>query len=235
MEKQNMSFLAMNFILLFAVIGFILVVFKLSRFAFVFELMLLLVFIFILSFAMFSVYHNKKWGWTILGATLTLLLLDAFFIALLTGAFETSHIATIAFSVIGLLVVLLNLRSAKESDEPVIEDRYEKTEDYYPIDKKEPEKQPEKLKEELKQEIKEEIKKELEEEKAPEKAEVKKAEIRITAKKTAMPKFVASAETKKFHASKCGWAKIMKRKNKVFFNSKKRAQKAGFKAHDCVK
>src|SRR3989344_1374665 len=235
MEKPGMSFLAMNFILLFAVIGFIIVVFKLGGFAFVFELMLLLVFIFLLAFAMFSVYHNKKWGWTILGAALTLLLLDAFFIALLTGEFGTSHIATIVFSVIGLLVVLLNLRRDKESDEPAVEDRHEHTEDYYPIDKKEHEKQPEKSKEELKQEIKEEIKKEMEEGKAPEKAEVKKAEIRINPRKTAMPKFIASAETKKFHTAKCGWAKIMKRKNKVFFNSKKRAQKAGFKAHECVK
>ena len=38
MEKPGMSFLAMNFILLFAVIGFIIVVFKLGGFAFVFEL-----------------------------------------------------------------------------------------------------------------------------------------------------------------------------------------------------
>ncbi|MBS3113839.1 hypothetical protein J4448_01935 [Candidatus Woesearchaeota archaeon] len=230
MEKLGISFFAMNFILLFVIIGFILIVFDLYRFAFVFELMILLVFIFLLAFAMFVIYHNEKLGWTILGAALILLLLDTFFIILLAGAFETAHITTIFFSVIGLLVILLNLRTAK-SYESETEDEHKKAKNYYPyIDKMEPEEP----KQELNQEIKEEIKKESEDEKASEKTEIKKAEIKIKSKKTSMPKFVASAETKKFHTVKCGWARLMKRKNKVFFNSIRRAQAAGFKAHECI-
>ena len=87
MEKPSLSFFAMNFILLFVLISFTLIVFDLHRLAFVFELGVLLIFIFLFAFSLFAIYHNKKWGWTILGATLTLLLIDAFFIFLLTRTF----------------------------------------------------------------------------------------------------------------------------------------------------
>lgn len=230
MEKPGISFFAMNLVLLFAIAGFIIIVFGLAGFVFVFELMLLLVSIFLIAFAMFTIYRSERRGWTVLGATLILVLLDTFFIILFSGKFGTPHITTIFFSVIGLLVILLNLKSHK--DDKIDAEDYEAPKDYYQYAGKA---EPKESKQELKQEIKEEIKKEMEEEKAPEKAEARKAEIKVVAKKTAMPRFIASAETKKFHTSKCGWAKIMKRKNKVFFNSKKRAQKAGFKAHECVK
>ena len=234
MERPGLSFVAMNLVLLFAVVGFIIIIFDLSGFVFVFELMLLLIFIFLSAFAMFTIYNNEKRGWTMLGATLVLLLLDTFFIILLTGLFGTAHITSIVFSFIGLLIVFINLRIAKD-DESGIED-YEAPKDYYPpVEKAEPKEPSHELKQEIKEEIKEELKKEMEEEKAPEKVEAKKAEVRLKPRKTAMPKFVGSTETKKFHAAKCGWAKLMKRKNKVFFNSSKRAQKAGFKAHECVK
>ena len=137
MEKLNIRFLAMIFILLFAVIGFILVVFDLHRFMFVFELMLLLAFILILAFAMFAVYNGRKWGWTMLAAALMLLLVDLFFIFLVTGLFETPHLTALFFSAIGIIVSLLNLRPLKSYR--ISGEEYERTKDYYPyIDKMEP-------------------------------------------------------------------------------------------------
>ena len=137
MERSSLSFLAMIFILLFGLIGFILVVFDLHRFAYVFELMLLLIFIFIFAFAMFAAYNGRKWGWTMLAAALMLLLVNLFFIFLLTGIFETSHLTTLFFSVIGIIVALLNLRPSKNYG--AREGEYGKTKDYYPyIDKMEP-------------------------------------------------------------------------------------------------
>ena len=137
MEKLNIRFLAMIFILLFAVIGFILVVFDLHRFMFVFELMLLLAFILILAFAMFAVYNGRKWGWTMLAAALMLLLVDLFFIFLVTGLFETPHLTALFFSAIGIIVSLLNLRPLKSYR--ISGEEYEKTKDYYPyLDKMEP-------------------------------------------------------------------------------------------------
>lgn len=136
MERlDNISFLAMIFILLFAVIGFILVVFDLHRFAFVFELMLLLVFILILTFAMIAVYNNKKWGWTIIAAALVLLLVNLFFIFILTGAFDTPHLTALFFSLAGLAVALVSLKTSGNYETG----EHEKTKDYYPfIDKMEP-------------------------------------------------------------------------------------------------
>lgn len=136
MEKLNISFFAMNFILLFAAIGFILAAFELHRLAFVFELMVLLVFLFISIFAMFVIYHNKKWGWTILGAALILLMINLFFIFLFTGIFETAHFTTLFFSVIGLAIALLNLRGAQEYE--ASEEEHGKAKDYSYIDKMEP-------------------------------------------------------------------------------------------------
>jgi hypothetical protein len=92
----------------------------------------------LITFAMFVIYHNKKWGWTILGATLILLLFNTFFIVLLTGTFDTPHLTIAVFSVVGLLITLFNLR---ESAQPEIEaEDSTKAMDYYPyIDKMEPE------------------------------------------------------------------------------------------------
>lgn len=136
-ERPNLSFLVMGFILLFSIIAFILVVFDLHRFMFVFELMLLLAFTFIITFGMFAVYHRRKWGWTILVAALILLLVNLFFIFLLTGIFETAHLTILFFSVIGIIVALLNLGPARNYR--ISEEEHEKTKDYYPyIDKMEP-------------------------------------------------------------------------------------------------
>jgi|TARA_B100002003_G_C13956629_1_gene463567 hypothetical protein len=55
-------------------------------------------------------------------------------------------------------------------------------------------------------------------------------------KKTFKPgKFIASKSGAKFHAPKCDWAKRVKKKNAVWFDSKEEAKKAGYKADSCVK
>ena len=94
-----------------------------------------------LTFAMFVIYHNKKWGWTLLGATLIILLLNTLFISLLSRTFETSHITTIFFSVVGLVLTLLNLKKPmQEPSDTKIEEQLDKAKNYYPfIDKMEPE------------------------------------------------------------------------------------------------
>ena len=141
MRNIGTSFFAMNFILAFAVIGFILIVFDLHRFAFASELVLLLAFMFLLAFAMFLVYHGKKKGWTLLGLALVLLLLDVSFIFMLTGTFGTAHLTTIFFSIIGLAVALLNHRETGQEHEASEIERHEK--DYYPyIDKMESKEEP---------------------------------------------------------------------------------------------
>ena len=129
----------MNFILLFVVISFIFVVFDLHRFAFVLELLASIIFIFLLVFGMFIIYHNGPFGWTILGATLILLLVDTFFIFFLTKKFETPYMTIIFFSIIGLIVTLLNFREGSQKSAESILEEQEKVRDYYPyIDKMEP-------------------------------------------------------------------------------------------------
>ena len=55
-------------------------------------------------------------------------------------------------------------------------------------------------------------------------------------KKTFKPgKYIASKTGAKFHAPKCDWAKRVKKKNAVWFNSKEEAKRAGYKADSCVK
>ena len=136
MEKPDISFLAMNLVLLFVAVGFTLVVFDLHRFAFVFELMLLLIFFLIFAFAMLAVHSNKKFGWTMLAAALALLMLNLLFIFLLTGVFETAHLTTLFFSLAGMAVALLSLRAFRSYDGS---EEHEKVKDYYPyIDKMEP-------------------------------------------------------------------------------------------------
>ncbi len=77
--------------------------------------------------------------------------------------------------------------------------------------------------------------------------EVRKAEIKVKkvhaekadnkqVKKTFIPgKFIASITGVKYHAPKCDWAKKIKKKNVVWFNSKEEAKKAGYKKDTCVK
>lgn len=204
MEKPSISFFAMSLILLFAVISFILIVFDLHRFVFVLELMLLLVFIFLFAFAMFAIAYNKKWGWTMLGATLILLMLNTFFIFLITKTFETPHITTITFSIAGLALALLSLRGAQKPHDAG--GQYERGGDYYPyIDKMEPEVQNYGVNEEPKIE-----------------------------KTFTPGKFLASRKANKFHVAKCDWAKRISKSNQIWFNSEEEAKAQGFEADKCI-
>jgi len=135
--RLNISFFAINLILLFAVISFILVVFDLHRFAFVLELGMLLVLLFFLAFAVFAMYNNKKWGWTLTGAVLLVLLLNTFFVYMLTKTFDTAYATATVFSIAGLALAVFSLRG---SGLRAIRIEGEKPQDYYPyIDKMEPE------------------------------------------------------------------------------------------------
>lgn len=222
MEKSSASFLAMNFILLFSAIAFILIVFELRGIAFVFELGILLIFMILLASSMFVVHHNKKWGWTVLGATLVLLLLNIFFIFVFTGAFGTAHTVAAFLSVVGLIIALLNMRGSAQEYYGG-EEESGKAKEYYPyIDKMEPK---EEAKAEIKQELKEEIKEELKEEQEKE-AHVSKA--------FTPGKFVASKKANKFHSPKCDWAKRIGKANRIWFNSEQEAKSQGFEADGCV-
>ena len=48
-------------------------------------------------------------------------------------------------------------------------------------------------------------------------------------------KFIASKTASNYHTPKCDWAKKIKKKNIVWFNSKEEAKKKGYKKHSCVK
>ena len=132
MEKPGISFFAMDAILLFAVIGFIFTVFDLHGLAFIFELGLLLVFMFFLAFAMFFVYHNKSGSWGIISAVLVLMLFDVFVIFLLTRKFGIAYISTLVFAIAGLVVALLNIISAPKKETEEAEIQYDKAKYYYP-------------------------------------------------------------------------------------------------------
>lgn len=223
MEKSSASFLAMNFILLFSVIAFILIVFELQGISFVFELGILLIFMFLLVFSIFVVYNNKKWGWTVLGATLVLLLLNIFFIFVFTGTFETAHTVATFLSIVGLIIALLNMRETTQGYYGSEIGESDKVKEYYPyIDKMEPK---EETKAEIKQELKKEIREELKEE--------QKKESHL-AKAFTPGKFVASKKANKFHSPKCDWAKRIDKANQIWFNSEQEAKSQGFEADRCV-
>ncbi len=204
MGKTSISFFAMNFILLFLVISFILIVFDLHRFTFVFELMFMLVSIFLFSLAIFIIYHGKKFGWTILGGTLILALVNLLLVVLVTRKFETEHITALVFSFIGILITLLNFRG---SGRRTFETQHEagKIKDYYPfIDKMEP---------------------------MEEKIEEKNAHIK---KAFTPGKYIASKKAHKFHSPKCDWALKISEENQLWFDSREDAVAQGFEADKCA-
>jgi len=250
MEKQNISFFVMCIALLFVGISFIFAVFELSGYAFAFELGILLIFIFFIAFAMVAAYHDKSWGWAVTGVILILILLDSILVSFLAKRFENTHLIAILFSIIGFVTAIINIRTSNKDDDS----SNSKAEEYYPqaekiepvekIEPEEPKKETETIIEALQEVKAEEEKPEIEVVEIPEiKKEIKikpKKAIRTVKTKRAktkriLAKFVASAETKRFHTAKCGWARIMKRKNRIYFNSRRKAERAGFKAHECVK
>jgi predicted membrane protein len=138
MEKLNTSFIVMNFILLFALIGFIFVIFDLRGVAFVFELGILFTFLILLTFGMFFLYHEKLGSWGIIGSVLLLLLFDVFIVFLYTRNFSLAYIVTILASLAGLIIAVGNvvMSAPKENNQAVT---HEKSKYYYPfIDKMEP-------------------------------------------------------------------------------------------------
>ena len=127
MEKQGISFVAMNIVLFFVLIGFIFIVFGLSGFVFAFEFGVLIVLAFLLLFSMSLIYKNEVSGWIIIGALLIVLLLNIFFVSIVSVTFSSANIITIFFSIIGLAVVLANVlgdRKHTESEIAHVEQNY---------------------------------------------------------------------------------------------------------------
>jgi len=114
MERPSLSFFAMVFILLFALIGFIFVVFDLRGLTFIFELGVLLTFMFLLTFAMFFVFSNKRGSWGIIAIVLLLLLFNVFVIFLLTKKFTLAYVTSTLFALVGMVVAALNYSRKRE-------------------------------------------------------------------------------------------------------------------------
>ena len=204
--ERPVSFFAMLFILLIVALGFILVVFDLRGLIFVFELGLLLSFMFILTFAMFFVFHNKSTSWAIVGAVLILLLFNVFIISLLTRTFGFAYMTTSLFAVIGLIIALVNLILIPRNEVEAVAD--EKVY-YYPYMPK-----VEAL----------EIKK----------AEAKVETQMMAPQPVTLPgKFLASQKSSKYHIAKCIWANNIKQENRLWFNTREEAESKGLTAHAC--
>ena len=48
-------------------------------------------------------------------------------------------------------------------------------------------------------------------------------------------KFVGSKNSNKYHAPKCDWAKRIKKKQRIWFNSEAEARRKGYSKHSCLK
>ena len=201
--ERPISFFVMLFILLFAGLGFIFVVCDLYGFSFIFELGLLLAFMFVLAFAMFLIYQDKQKSWGIIAAVMLLLLFDVFIIFLITRKFTLAYATATIFAIAGLIVALLNaIMLQKERKEVVEEPQYGKSKYYYPFIEKE--------------EVKQEIKKE-----------------QNVVSTFTQGKFVASKSGSKFHLPKCVWANNINKVNQVWFDSKADAEIKGYSEHKC--
>lgn len=132
--KNTGSYFAMLFILLFAFIGFIFVVFELDGLAFAFELVLLLAFMFFLAAGMFLAYSGKSAGFGIAAVALALILLDVSAVFLITGNFGLEYITTIIFSLAGFMVALIAILTSPA--EPADETHYDKKQYYYSLSEK---------------------------------------------------------------------------------------------------
>ena len=229
MANPRLSYFAMIFILLLTIVSFIFVVFDLSGVGFVFELALLLAFMFLLSFAVFLLYYHRKGSWGIIGSVLIVLIFDTLMIALFMRKFSTSYALATLFAVIGLIIVLYSYLTAPKTQEPeYVEKQYDKSKYYYPfVDKKE--NLDEAAKEEVKQELKPEIKREVKEELKAEQVQAGNVSRSFTP-----GKFVASKKANKFHSPKCDWAQRISKDNQVWFNSKEEAKAKGFEPDRCV-
>ncbi|MBI2656053.1 hypothetical protein HYX06_06540 [Candidatus Woesearchaeota archaeon] len=132
--RSPVSYFAMLFILLFAAIGFIFIVFELDGIAFAFELVLLLVFMFFLAAGMFLDYSGKSAGFGIIAIALALLLLDVSAVFLITGSFGLKYITTIIFSLAGFVLSLITILTYPT--EPTDEIHYDKKQYYYSLSEK---------------------------------------------------------------------------------------------------
>ena len=213
MGKPGLSFFAMLFILLFAVIGFILVVFSLEGAFFVFQLAVLLCFMFFLAFGMFSVYSGNNSGWSIMGVVLLLALMDVSLIVFSTKQFGSYEAFAFAFAFIGMIVALAgSLPARREKEES---NHYDKQQYYYPNSEA-----MDQLIEESEEGAKEEAGQEAE------------MESKISATYTP-GKFIASNKGNKFNMPKCTWAANIKKENQVWFDSEKEAVSNGYRKHNC--
>lgn len=229
MERPSISFFVMLFVLLIAVIGFIFVVFDLRSIFFVFQLAILLSFMFFLAFGMFLAYSDKSASWGIIAAVLVLMIFDTFIIMLYTRRFSASYAFTFLFALVGLVIALVKVVSERKPRELKSTGTYDKPQYYYPYSEKS------EAREDLKAEAKQEAKKELKDEVKQEvKSELKREQTMASVSAIYTPgKFIGSDKGNKFHLPKCVWAANIKKENQVWFGSEEDAILRGYKKHNC--
>ena len=236
MERQT-NFVALDVVLLVAVVAFIVGIFDLSGWIFFVELFIACVCIFAFVIGMLAAHGNLRHGWAVTGATSLLVLANSFFLMFIQP--QVSLVVAMIFSLAAIFICFASVGTAQEVVHIVEYDSRE----YYPSSKKptqisdgvRKEEIKQELREEMKEEIKEGVKEGLKEELMAEKMKLKQENEEAHFDKLFSPgKYVASRKANKFHAPKCDWAGRIKKENEIWFSSKEDAKQQGFEADECV-
>jgi hypothetical protein len=207
-ERYRGRFVAMTVIMFVLFLSLISIVFGLTGRLFVFELLLLLLFLLLGIAFTAGTYYGGDWIWKALLVFFGANLINLSFLYFVKISFG-NVILPITVGVVGFLVALVKKGSEKEDLEEI--------EDI----KTEPEAREGKPSGPQESLI-------LEEKKEEKKIE----DIKVN---FSPGKYIASETGKKYHIPKCDWAKKINKKRIIWFDDKKEAKKKGYLPCKCVK
>jgi len=125
MGESKLSFFITDIILLIVFLGLARIIFRLSGFGFLLELLALLILLFIAFIALIPAYSGSKGGWGFLSGVFLLILLDLLVIYVRTNMSGTAFLGTLLFAAIGFVISIANIKKEEEYEEPVEEEKEE--------------------------------------------------------------------------------------------------------------
>ncbi len=214
-----------------------------------FELVVILFLLLIVFLMLFMMDEKYFWGMALLVFIINTINIGYLFIVF--GGGYLLYMAT-TLVILGIVFSLLNLAKIPEERprvryRPIVipKPKYVKIEEEISLAEEKPriiiEEYPvvEPAKEETEERVVKERPKKIAKKNVKKKAVKKVAKKKPAAvkevKKVYKPgKYVASALAKVYHVPKCEWANNIKKKNRIWFNSREKAEKLGYVKHDCV-
>ncbi|MEA2036927.1 MAG: hypothetical protein U9O94_05425 [Nanoarchaeota archaeon] len=124
MRDSKLGFFIVDIILLIVFLGLLRLVFRLSGWGFLLEVLAIVILLFISFIALIPAYSGSRGGWAFLSGVFILALLDLVVLHLRSNIYGLAFLGTLLFAALGFVLAIMKIQSADSYEEQDDEEAY---------------------------------------------------------------------------------------------------------------